>query len=73
MRVGFDRWGRDFKCGGKNNMVDRLTIAPTSRNELERVVVRLLEIAGRSVDDPATQRELMQLADELVKITDEIK
>ena len=48
------------------------TIAPESRDELERLVVRLLEIAGRC-GDPAIQRELMQLSDEFVKIVDQIK
>ena len=40
---------------------------------LERVVVRLLEIASRCDDDPAIRRALMKLSDELVKIIDEIK
>jgi hypothetical protein len=53
-------------------MADGLTIAPESRDELERVVVRLLEIADRCGDDPAIQHELMQLSDELVKIIEAI-
>jgi hypothetical protein len=52
---------------------DGLTIAPESRDELERVVVRLLDIAGRCGDNPVIQHELMQLSDELAKIIDEIK
>ena len=54
-------------------MADGPTIAPESRDELERVVVRLLEIAARCGDDPAIQHELMQLSDDLAKIIDEIK
>ena len=53
-------------------MAGRRTIAPESRDELERVAVRLLAIAGRCGDTPAIQHELMQLADELAKIIDEI-
>jgi hypothetical protein len=51
-------------------MADGLT-APQSRDELERVLVRLLGIAGRC-ENPAIQFQLMQLAEELVKIIDEI-
>jgi hypothetical protein len=54
-------------------MADGLTIAPEGRDELERAVVRLLDIADRCGDAPVIQHELMQLSDELVKIIDEIK
>ena len=54
-------------------MPDGLIMAPESRNELERVVVRLLEIADRCGEEPTIQHELMQLSDYLVKIIDEIK
>jgi hypothetical protein len=53
-------------------MAGGLTIAPESRDELERVVVRLLAIAGRCGDAPEMQHALMQLGDELAKIIDEI-
>jgi hypothetical protein len=40
-----------------------------NREDLERIVVRLLEIAARS-EDPAIRRDLMKLADELVKLVE---
>jgi hypothetical protein len=42
---------------------NRLT--PQNCEDLERIVVRLLEVAGRC-GDPAIQHDLMKLADELV-------
>lgn len=64
--------GAQLRTGGQDGMADGLTIAPERRDELERIVVRLLLIAGRCADDPAIQHELMQLSDDLVKIVDEI-
>jgi hypothetical protein len=49
----------------KNTPEDGLT--PKKREDLERIVVRLLEVAARS-EDPAVKYELMKLADELVKL-----
>jgi hypothetical protein len=73
MHADSGRWGRGYQQGGKDGMADGLTIAPESRDELEKIIVRLLEIAGRCGDDPAIQHELMQLSDELVKIIDQIE
>ena len=50
---------------GKGRFVEVVT--PTARERLERVVVRLLEIAGRS-PDPRIEYELMQLAEELAEL-----
>jgi len=52
-------------------MADVPNIAPPIRDELERMVVRLLEIAGRC-GDRAFQHELMELSDDLARIIDEI-
>ncbi len=52
-------------------MTDGPRMAPESRDELERIVVRLLGIAGRC-RDPEIQHQLMQLADEIVKIIDDL-
>ena len=52
------------------DMADGRT-TPESLDRLKRVLVRLLEIAGRCEDDPAIQHELMQLSDELAKIIDD--
>jgi hypothetical protein len=51
-------------------MPNETNIAPQSREELQRIVVRLLVIAGRCTD-PSTQGDLMLLTDELVKIIDD--
>ncbi len=51
---------------------DGRNIPPQGSDELEIIVVRLLEIAGRC-RGPAMQYQLMWLADDLVKIIDEIK
>lgn len=53
-------------------MADGLHIPSQVREDLERIVVRLVQIAGRS-EDTAIQRELMQLTDELVKTIDQIE
>lgn len=59
--------------GIKNGMEHRSKAAPENgltrqnREDLERIVIRLLEISARS-GDPAIQFELMQLADELAKV-----
>jgi hypothetical protein len=53
-------------------MAGGLTIAPESRDGLERIAVRLLAIAGRCGDAPEMQHALMQLGDELANIIDEI-
>jgi len=50
---------------GKGRFVEVVT--PTARERLERVVVQLLEIAGRSAD-PRIEYELMQLAEELAQL-----
>jgi hypothetical protein len=42
-------------------------LVPQNRADLERIVVRLLEVAARC-GDPAIERELMELADKLVKL-----
>lgn len=42
-------------------------LTPRDREDLERIVVRLLDIAARCAD-ATIQRELMLLADELVKL-----
>ena len=42
-------------------------VAPTARERLERVVVRLLEVADRC-PDTRIEHELMRLADELVQL-----
>jgi phosphoribosylamine-glycine ligase len=42
-------------------------LKPQDREDLERIVVRLLEIAARCAD-PAVQQDLMKLADDLVKL-----
>lgn len=52
-------------------MTDGLCITLQAREELERIVVRLVQIAGRS-EEVAIQRELMELSDELVTIIDGI-
>jgi len=52
-------------------MADGLCITLQAREELERIVVRLVQIAGRS-EDIAIQRELMEVSDELVTIIDGI-
>ena len=41
-----------------------------NREDLERLAVRLLEIAARC-ENPAIQYELMQLADELVRLIEQ--
>jgi hypothetical protein len=45
-------------------------VTPPHREELEKIVVRLLEISARC-EDPAIQYELMRLADELVKLIEQ--
>jgi hypothetical protein len=61
--------------GGKNGMdrrcktATKLGLAPQDCEDLERIVVRLLEIAARC-DDSSTQYKLMELADELVKLVE---
>jgi hypothetical protein len=52
-------------------MPDGLCITLQAREELERIVVRLVQIAGRS-EDIAMQRDLMELSDDLVTIIDGI-
>lgn len=42
-------------------------LAPQDREDLERIVVRLLEVAARC-SDSKIQYELMELADELVEL-----
>lgn len=42
-------------------------LTPQDREDLERIVVRLLDIAARCAD-ARVHHELMQLADELVKL-----
>ena len=49
----------------KTASADGLT--PQNREDLERIVVRLLEIAARCAD-PAVKHDLMKLADDLVKL-----
>ena len=44
-------------------------LTPQNREDLERIVVRLLEIAARCAD-PAVQHDLMKLADDLVKLVE---
>ena len=57
----------------KNGMADRTKVSsgngltPQHREELERIVVRLLEISARCYD-PGIQYELMRLADDLVRL-----
>jgi len=41
-------------------------LTPEQREELERIVVRLLEVASRCAD-PIVRHDLMKFADELVK------
>jgi hypothetical protein len=53
-------------------MADERNIPPQSREELQRIVVRLLGIAGRC-EEHAMRYQLMQLADELMIIVDQIK
>jgi hypothetical protein len=45
-------------------------LTPQNREDLERIVVRLLEISARC-EDPAIQYELMRLADELVTLMEQ--
>jgi phosphoribosylamine-glycine ligase len=45
-------------------------LTPQRREDLERIVVRLLDISARC-EDPAIQHELMRLADDLVKLIEE--
>jgi hypothetical protein len=45
-------------------------LTPQRREDLERIVVRLLEISARC-EDPAIRYELMRLADELVKLVEQ--
>jgi len=42
-------------------------LKPQNLEDLERIVVRLLEIAARCAD-PAVQHDLRKLADDLVKL-----
>jgi len=44
-------------------------LPPQNCEDLERIVVRLLEVAARC-GDPAIQHDLMKLADELVKFVE---
>jgi hypothetical protein len=44
-------------------------LTPQNYEDLERIVVRLLEVAARCTD-PAIQHDLMQLADELVNLVE---
>ncbi len=53
-------------------MADVFTISAQSRDELEKIVVELLELASRCVSTDI-EHGLMRLADGLVKIIDEIK
>jgi hypothetical protein len=56
-------------------MADRIKISseskltPRQREELERCVVRLLEISARCYD-PEIQYDLMRLADDLARLID---
>ena len=50
-------------------MADVPNIAPPIRDELERMVVRLLEVADRC-GDHVIQHELMKLSDEVARIID---
>jgi hypothetical protein len=75
--VGADREPK--KTGGiaevKNGMERRRKAAsehgltPQNYEDLERIVVRLLDVAARCTD-PAIQHDLMKLADELVNLVD---
>jgi hypothetical protein len=56
---------KGMECRRKTTSADGLT--PQNREDLERIVVRLLEIAARCAD-PAVQQDLMKLADDLVKL-----
>ena len=53
-------------AGGRRN-ADESWLTSQDRADFERVVVRLLDIAARCTD-ARVQEELMELADELVKI-----
>jgi hypothetical protein len=44
-------------------------LTPQHSEDLERIVVRLLEVAARCTD-PTIQHDLMKLADELVNVVE---
>lgn len=73
MSAGCGRRGHRCNTRRGDSMANGLGIALESREQLQRVIVRLLIIADQ-LTDPAIQYSLMLLADELVTIIeDEIR
>jgi hypothetical protein len=56
-----------YRMAHRRKNTDENWLTSQDRADLERVVVRLLDVAARCTDS-MIQRELMKLADELVKI-----
>jgi ubiquinone biosynthesis protein UbiJ len=43
-------------------------LTPEVREQMERIVIKLLELASRCDDNPAVQQTLMQLADQISRL-----